>query len=128
MKKTLFVFALTFSVMLSSSSYAGWTQVAETEDGNVLYVDFERIRKHGGHVYFWSLTDFLKPIATGKLSGKIYVQGDCKLFRFKNLSFVHHKQPMGKDIGESNSPENPEWRYASPNSSIEAILQSVCNR
>jgi len=28
---------------------------------NTTYVDFERIRKHGGYVYWWDLLDRLKP-------------------------------------------------------------------
>jgi hypothetical protein len=43
--------ALTFTVMFSSTSFSGWTKVTESVDGNTFYVDFERIRKHGGYVY-----------------------------------------------------------------------------
>ena len=101
--------------------------MSEGKNGNTFYVDFERIRKHDGFVYWWYWTDFLKPIS-GILSAKTYQQDDCKLFRFKYLSFVHHKQPMGTDTGGSNSPKNPEWTYPSPNSSMETILKSVCSR
>ena len=93
------------------------------------YVDFERIRKVDGYVYYWMLIDFLKPITSEMLlSSKMYNQGDCKLFRLKTLSFVHHKQPMGRDTGDSNSPKNPEWVYPPPNSSHETILKAVCSR
>jgi hypothetical protein len=113
--------------MFSSSSYAGWTKVTETEDGTLYYVDYERIKKHDGYIYWWDLQDYVKP-SYGLLSAKIYHQGDCKLLRYKNLSFVHHNQSMGKDTGKSSSPENPEWEYPDPNSISEDILQSVCNR
>jgi hypothetical protein len=126
--KTLTIFlALTFSVMFSSSSYAGWTIVEESVDGNTFYVDFERIRKHDGYVYWWQLTDYLRPIVGGYLSSKIYKQGDCKLFRFKGLSYSHHKEPMGGGTGGINTPTQ-DWTYPSPTSSGETILKSVCNR
>jgi hypothetical protein len=102
--------------------------VGESVSGDTFYVDFERIRKHDGYVFWWDLIAYLKPINGRYLSSKVYNQGDCKLFRIKALSFVHHKQPMGKDTGDSNSPRNPEWEYLSPNSSGESILKSVCSR
>jgi hypothetical protein len=113
--------------MFSSSSYAGWTKVDETVDGHTFYVDFERIRKHDGYVYWWTLGNLLKPIK-GLFSSKIYRQGDCKLLRYKDLSFIHHKQPMGRDTGESNNPENPKWEHPTPTSVSDIILKSVCNR
>jgi hypothetical protein len=108
--------------MFSSSSYAGWTQVTENKDGEILYVDFERMRKVDGYVYWWGLRE-------GVLSRKVYRQGDCKLFRYKSLSYFLHNQPMGEGtpISSSNIPDT-EWTYPSPNSSIETILKSVCSR
>jgi len=61
-----------------------------------------------------------------RLFSKVYQQGDCKLFRLKGLSYVHHKQPMGKGVNNSHSPENPPWRYAPPGSSMETTLKAVC--
>jgi hypothetical protein len=129
--KTLIIFlALTFSVMFSSSSYAEWTKVNIDGwvGGDTFYVDYERIRKHDGYVYWWDLSDYLKPTSTGRLSSKAYNQGDCKLFRFKALSFSHHNEPMGGGTGDSNNPKNPEWMYPPPNSIGEFVLKQVCNR
>ena len=118
--------------MFSSPSYAEWTKVGEGTStmnrGNAYYVDFERIRKHDGYVYWWDLTDLLKPILTGVLSAKIYKQGDCKLFRFKTLSGSFHKEPMGGGTGDVQEPIKKSWKYPIPNSSGETILKSVCNR
>jgi hypothetical protein len=127
MKSLTIFLALTFSVMFSSSSYAGWTEVGKNVSGNTFYVDFERIRKVDGYVYFWQLIDYLTPISTAMLSGKVYSQGDCKLFRFKSLSFSFHKEPMGGGTGDVNT-QPQDWTYPSPNSVDETILKSVCNR
>jgi len=85
--KKLILILLFSTVMFSSSSYAEWTKVNESVDGDTSYVDFERMRKHDGYVYWWELADYLKPTSTGTLSVKVYNQGDCKLFRYKILSF-----------------------------------------
>jgi hypothetical protein len=128
MKKLTLIFTLLVStVMFSSPSYAEWTKVDTNVKGDTFYVDFERTRKVDGYVYYWSLGDYLKP-KNGVLSFKNYRQGDCKLFRFKYLSFVYHKQPMGRDIGETTNLKNPEWNYPTPKSVGETILKSVCSR
>ena len=128
MKKLLLIFTLLFSTLVfSSPSYADWTKVGTSVDGDTFYVDFDRIRKHGGYVYFWQLSESVKPVL-GDLSAKFYIQGDCKLFRFKYLSYYFHTEPMGNGTPTSsgNTPDK-EWRYPSPNSSHEDILKSVCN-
>jgi hypothetical protein len=127
MKKTT-ILALAFSLIFASPSYAKWEKEAEAADGNTFYVDFERIRKHDGFVYFWQLQDLLKPTKHGILSENLYTQADCKLFRYKVLSFVFHKQRMGQDTGERVSPKKPEWNYPPPDTVDETILKSVCSR
>ena len=127
--KKLILILLFSTAMFSSPSYAEWTMVSEgtgTNSGDIFYLDYERIRKHDGYVYYWILIDYLKPSSTGILSSKLYVQGDCKLFRYKALSFSHHKEPMGDGTGDRSNPKNPEWRYPPPNSVNEIILKDVC--
>ena len=128
MRKPILILSLMFIVTLSSPSYAKWTKVDETADGNIFYVDVERIRKVDGYVYWWDLTDLLKPTKFGDLSAKTYSQGDCKLFRFKRLSFSFHKEPMGGGSGDTQKPvkKYQGWKYPSPNSSNETILKKVC--
>ena len=131
MKTLLTIFTLLFStLMFSSTSFAGWTKVGEDVDGNTFYVDFERIRKHGGYVYFWHLNDLLNPTKYGNLSIKFYRQCDCRLFRFKGLSYSFHKEPMGGGTGEVLQPkgEQKNWKYPPPNTVNETILKQVCNR
>jgi hypothetical protein len=131
MKTLLTITTLVFTLMFSSLSFSDWTKVDEDVKGNTFYVDFERIRKVDGYVYYWDLSDYLKPIKYGILSAKVYRKVDCKLFQFKDLIFSFHKEPMGRGSQESDydySPKTPEWRYPSPNSSGESILKSVCSR
>ena len=116
MKTLLTIFTLLFTLMFSSTSFADWTKVSENR-GGTFYVDFERIRKVDGFVYYWTLSDYIKPTKYGDLSSKIYNQGDCKLFRYKYLSVSYYTQPMGMGTHStsSNKPDK-EWKYPSPNS------------
>ena len=126
-KPLTFLLALLFSTMMfSTPSYGEWTGVGKNLNGDTLYMDFERIRNHDGYVYFWHLSDLLKPSEQGYLSGKTYRQGDCKLLRYKVLTYVFHKQPMGRDAGETSLPVNKQWRYPPPNSWDEVFLKFAC--
>jgi len=128
MKKLLILFTLLFStVMFSSPSYAEWTKVSYSMNGNNFYVDFGRLRKGGGYVYFWQLSDYAEP-RHGFMSLKLYIKGDCEAFRYKSLSYSFHKEPMGGGNGDiDNKPDNT-WKYPPPKSITEKILKSVCSR
>ena len=126
MKTLLTIFTLTFTLMFSSTSFAGWTKVGKNVKGSI-YVDFERIRKVDSYVFYWQLGDFLEP-AEGFLSVTIYRKLDCKLFRYKSLSYSFHKEPMGKKPSETVNPKNPEWEYPPPKSGNQIILNAVCSR
>jgi hypothetical protein len=89
---------------------------------------FERIRKHGGYVYWYDLIDLLKPDKDGYVSYKGYRQGDCKLFRYKYLNSSFYKKPMGGGTGKTVTPKKPEWKYSNPNSVKEVVLKSVCSK
>ena len=112
--------------MFSSSSYAGWTKATKNSRGTTFYADFDRIRKHDGYVYYWVMADYLKPTEYGHLSAKVYIQGDCKLFRFKELSISQHKEPLGGGTGDIDT-QLQDWTYPPPNAGSEIILEYICN-
>jgi hypothetical protein len=103
-----------------------WTKV-DSLDGDTYYVDFDRIRKHDGYVYFWSLRNYLKMSEEGTLSHKVYTQVDCKLFRFSELSGSYYTEPMGNGTPEKWLNGDPEYWNTTPSSSFKRILKSVCS-
>ncbi len=128
MKSLLTLFTLLFMVLFPSSSFAEWKKVGDDGSGNNFYIDFERIRKLDGDIYYWVLSDYLKPETDAKLlSSKTYNQVDCELFRYKVLVYVYHKQPMGRDYGETVDAVNINWRYPQPNDFNEYLVELVCN-
>ena len=127
-KLTLLLTTLVFSLtMFSSTSFAEWTKVSKDWLGT-FYVDFTSMRKVDEYVYFWRLSDFLKPDTDGELSYKIHTHGDCKLFRYKVLSVSAHKQQKGEGTGEVADPikELKDWIHPPSNSEIEHTLKKVC--
>ncbi len=126
MKKLLLILTLLFSVMFSSLSYAEWTYITKNTYGDEYYLDFETIRKNDGYVYYWYLSNYLEPSEMGNFSATMYHKGDCKLFRFKYLSYIFYKGPMGKGTENITEHVNNNWIYPSPDSVISAILENVC--
>ncbi len=130
MKKLLPIFTLLFStLMFSTPSYGEWTKTSVNDIGDTFYVDFDRIRKHGEYVFWWGISDYLKPKSVGQWSSRVYRQGDCKLFRFKILSDSYYKEPMGggESFLSSNVPDE-NWSYPPPNSNAEKIIKRVCSQ
>ena len=131
MKKLILIITLLVSiVMFSSPSYSEWTKLSKNMMGNIFYVDFERLRKNSGYVYWWDMVDYLKITDQGILSHKQYRQGDCKLFRYKVLDYIFYKEPMGggKPISVKPHGEYKDWQYPPPNSSMEDVLKAVCSQ
>jgi len=115
------------SLMISSLSFGEWTKVAISAQGDSYYLDFDRIRKHNGSYYYWTLTDFLQPLGSKFMSVTSYSQAECGTFAYKQLNVNFFKQPMSKGIGETLSEES-EWMYPSPTSAWEIVLKEVCDQ
>ena len=92
MKKLL---VLVFSILLSFNSYGEWTKISGHSLAS-FYVDLETIKARDGNVYWWSLSDWVKPNSGGYMSAKFFFQGDCGLNRYKFLSGIFYQQSMGK--------------------------------
>ena len=85
------------------------------------------MRKHDGFIYYWWLSDLSKPDKDGDLSYKSYNQGDCKVFRFKQLRLTYHKGAMGGGNGYEFTTTR-KWYYPAPKTVNELILKQVCSR
>ena len=127
MKKLLI---LLFSIMISFNSYGEWILVSISKGGKSIgdkfFVDIDTVKKKDGHTYYWFLDDNIKADSNGDMSNKYFIKGDCSLYRFKVLSAIYYKKPMGKEQRESFTPKDPEWSYAPPNSNMHNALDKVC--
>ena len=120
---------IALSLLISLPLRADWVAISETADGNRFYVDLERIRSAGETKFSWVLIDYLKPDSDGYWSGKIYQEVDCRVFRFRGLSYSFHKQQMGKDTGEDYTPDPSQvsWEYVPLGSAWDRVLTTICD-
>ena len=114
------------TLMFSAGSWAESTEVAESVIGNKQYVDFERIRKVNGLVYYWSIRDSLEPNSVGTMSYKSYNKADCETMREMWLSVSVYKLPMAEGTAEMTFTPDPKWESAQPDSTLELTLNAVC--
>jgi len=120
--------------MFSPPSYSEWEYIGKSVKGIEYYVDFERIRKHDGYVFYWELKDYVTENEQKKHQGFKsaigYIKGDCNIFRYKRLMLSFREGPMG--MGDSfdldySEKEDP-WHYQHPKSIGESVQNSVCSR
>ncbi len=116
-------------IFLSFSAKADWTKVTVGSNGHVFYVDKNKITENDGYVYFWELIDYLNVNEHGDLSAKIYIEGDCKNFKFKWVSLSYHKDAMGRDNTKVKKPSKvvSGWQTPEINSTSKKILKYVCD-
>jgi len=118
---------IVFSVtIIPVPSNAEWTKVVKSDNGNTVFIDFERIRKKNGYIFFWSLIDRQNANHLGYLSTQVYRQADCKMTRYKILKYTFHEKRMGNESGTSIDSIKPNWEFPSPSSEEELLLSVIC--
>jgi len=119
--------------MFSSSSFAEWKLISEnSERGIEFYIDTSSIKKNGQYVYFWKITNRLKPNQFGDLSNKNLYELDCSIPRkTKDLYIAYFTGPMGtgKQAGENTKEflDTKGWNYIKPGSMLEPLAEYACN-
>lgn len=112
-------------ILLSFNSYGDWKFHTSSIKGDTFHLHLESITKDEGYVYFWYLKSYLIPNKFGDFSSKVKVKGDCINNRFKYLTYVWYKEPMGKGLGERSDKESA-WEHLPTESVGVRLLEDVC--
>ena len=115
MKKLLL---LLFSLMLSFNSYGEWTEVWESEDGDNIFIAFDRLVVKDEYVFSWIMS------SNNKTSEQVYLQSDCDLIRMKTIQATSYDEPLGK--GKSIKLKDEPWEYLAPESGGEFMVELLC--
>ena len=126
MKKLLLVL---FLVMISFNSYAEWSLVARSTDKIEYYIDFDRVSKNNGYVYYWVLSNFPSPpYAKGKSSLELYEVNCSPPIKERRKAYYFYNSTMGKKGTRSpvfDTSTGP-WEYSVPGSVQERLIEAVC--
>ena len=93
------------------------------------YIDFDRIRKHEGKIYYWRLENPWEfAWKYNPYSQTYYFEAECGPFRERILSISRYKSFMAKGTPEiiDNKPDT-DWYYPTPGSVDDGLLNTVCN-
>ena len=119
--------ALATTVAFATPVFAEWTEATESVSGATYYIDYDTVKENNGYVYYWRLTDRLKPTEYGDLSTKTLTEIDCDIPRkFRFLSFVYYNQPMAGGNGDAQKASSDEWKYPSPNTVGDTLTNAAC--
>ena len=129
MKKIYLTLTLLLSILFFSSfSYAEWIKVAVHKNGNIEYIDPEKIKIYGSSRYYWVLEDFITPNRSGAMSMKIYTQAECDLRQTRNLKYATFELSMGEGAAKSIwNAHDKKWRYVKSKSIAESNVKFVCS-
>ena len=115
MKKLLL---LLFSLMLSFNSYGEWTEVWESEDGDNIFIAFDRLVVKDEYVFSWIMS------SNNKTSEQVYLQNDCDLIRMKTIQATSYDEPLGE--GKGTKLKDEPWEYLAPESGGEFMVDLLC--
>ena len=101
--------------------------MSESVSGDSYYIDFTTVKYRNGLIYYWELSDYLKPTKSGTLSVLQYNQGNCNLIAEKGLTWIFYGGPMGKGpiVNRSNNPDK-NWKHRPPGTAGYGIIKKIC--
>ena len=121
--------AVASTVAFASPVFAGWTEVDKgVSTGITYYIEYDTVKENNGYVYYWELADYLKPDQFGDLSNKVLREVDCDIPRkWRYLSQLYYTQPMASGSTSTTYNNASEWKYPSPNSVGETMINEACD-
>ena len=118
---------LLFSIFISFNSSGEWLKIAENTDGDVFYINPDRITRFKDSVTAKILLEKPKPGLHSVRSLKLSVRGNCKTNKYREEAVSYYRTSMGKGstLYETNLTEGLK---DVPKGSIgRIILDYVCS-
>lgn len=125
MNKVLVILFLLFSK--NTLAQEEWKYLTKGSLGkSSIYINNESIIKKEEYVYAWILLNHIKRNKSGHLSGGIYLQFNCKWFKYKSLYHTFHLESMGRDNVRIYNSTNTEWKPIFTGDKSAIIFDRIC--
>ena len=123
------IIILTLVINISIANSQVWTKVIQGKNSYDFYIDIQTIQSENDIIFFWQLINYKTKDEYGDMSVKIYIKGNCKNFKFKQLKVAYHKLLMAEDKVQAKKPSDivAGWQSAKPNSTSYAVIDYACN-
>lgn len=110
---------------ISTPSKAEWIFFREIEGGSHVFVDVTTIQP-GTNPKAWFLTNYGKPTQYGDRSSKTLYEANCEQIQLRLLAARFYANPNGKGPASEIDDRPHEWKYVTPNSMHQGVLQLLC--
>lgn len=127
--KRLFLIGLL--VLSGGPAYAGWIELAHSDDGMTAYYDPDTIREMGNLRKMWLLYDHATPQARMGFSYLSLIEQaefDCSEERVRRLAQTAYAGKMRNGKTVYSDSEEGEWRPVAPGTIIRFALTYVCGK
>lgn len=125
-RTVIFILTMLLTVHITSvcADSEDWDLVDETSVTKT-YIDYNRIWKHDGYVYYWLLDNEKEPTELLGSTAKLY-KSHCQIRSINLLQFSTYEFRWAQ-YGKTDFADNlGDSRYARPGSVEEKILNIVC--
>ena len=125
-KLSLYIFLV---LMWCNVGFAEWINFTPNDKGGVYtYFDTASIKKSGGYIQVWTLTDYPTPDSEGNYSNKVLYNFDCNSLSAKFIEAIVYTGQMGKGTSTSILERLPGgWNDFGPNSVNYNLAKHVCS-
>ncbi len=125
MNKVLVILFLLFSK--NTVAQEEWEYLTKGSLGkSSIYINNESIIKKEEYVYLWILLNHIKRNKSGYLSGGMYLQFNCKWYKYKSLYHTFHLESMGRDNVRIYNSTNTEWKPIFTGNKSAIIFDRIC--
>lgn len=115
---------LTVNITSVCADSEDWDLVNETSITKT-YIDYNRIWKHDGYVYYWVLQNQKEPTETlGSVA--VLIKGHCQMRSTKELQVSYYEFRWAQYDSNDFTDNMGDLSYARPGSEEEKILNMVC--
>lgn len=121
------------SIFLSLRAYGQlWEPVVESDDGSVYSYDPTTVKREGDIVTYWELSDYSKPLKSGRLSvisSKSKITQDCKNNRYKVGDLIDYDGHKGTgNIVNVAMATETNWYIGQEGSVNEVMKNFLCKK
>jgi len=113
--------------MLTASAHAGLQQFGQSRD-NTSYFESGTVKRSGGMVSVWTLTEYRERQKAGFLSTRSHKEIDCKNHQERTVQYLAYakNKGLGQVVGEIN--EANSWQDIAPGTRNSRLLLMVCGK
>ena len=112
---------------LPMTVFGEWTEIFESDDGSLFYVDHNLLTKHKSFIYFWSLADLNGTDVDGDKSALLLKKLNCEVPETLLLKLIMYEGHMAEGDSKTHTFSEQEWEIPPTRSPHARAVQWACD-